>query len=418
MKVNIISWNVRGLNDARKRLLIKSLLHNWKADVFCFQETKLQGDIREIIKDLWSNRWVKYVQLEASGTRGGIILMWDSRLWDGEICETGTYCITCKFVGKTQDLSWHMTGVYAPNSTLEREEVWWELGAVRGLFTGPWVVVGDFNTVRFPSEKKNCSRYNKAMMDFSEFIEDMELVDLQLAGNKYTWKKGEGHDVAARLDRFLISEAWENSFRNIKQSVLHRVTSDHCPLILECGNWERSISFFKFENWWLQTENFKEKVKLWWESHHCRGRPDYILADKLKYLEGKLKEWSRTSQGNLGLQKQNILSQLTELEVIQDQRQLSDDEIYLRTTLTVEFEENAKKEEVAWRQRSRAIWLKEGDKNTKFFHRTANCHKRYNNIDKLLVDGECTGDSLVIREEIVKFYQKFVYRIRDMETSI
>ncbi|WMV46022.1 hypothetical protein MTR67_039407 [Solanum verrucosum] len=193
------------------------------------EETKFQGDIREIIKDLWSNRWVKYVQLEANGTRGGIILMWNSRLWDGEICETGTYCITCKFVGKTRDFSWHMIGVYAPNSTLEREEVWWELGAVRGLFTGPWVVVGDFNTVRFPSEKKNCSRYNKAMMDFSEFIEDMELVDLQLAGNKYTWKKGEGHDVAARLDRFLISEAWENSFRNIKQSVLHRVTSDQSP---------------------------------------------------------------------------------------------------------------------------------------------------------------------------------------------
>lgn len=60
------------------------------------------------------------------------------------------------------------------------------------------------------------------MMDFSEFIEDMkELVDLQLARNKYTWKKGEGHDVATRLDRFFISKVCENSFTNIKQSVLY-----------------------------------------------------------------------------------------------------------------------------------------------------------------------------------------------------
>lgn len=60
--------------------------------------------------------------------------MCDRRLWDREICETDG-------------------GVYAPNSRLERKEVWWELGSVRGLSTGPWVVVGDFNTIRFPSKK-------------------------------------------------------------------------------------------------------------------------------------------------------------------------------------------------------------------------------------------------------------------------
>lgn len=83
MKIIIISWNVRGLIDARKRQLIKSLLHTWKADVYCFRETKLQGDIRNIVRELWANRWVKYAQLEASGTIGGILILWAGRVWEG-----------------------------------------------------------------------------------------------------------------------------------------------------------------------------------------------------------------------------------------------------------------------------------------------------------------------------------------------
>ncbi|WMV40391.1 hypothetical protein MTR67_033776 [Solanum verrucosum] len=146
-------------------------------------------------------------------------------------------------------------------------------------------------------------------------------------------------------------------------------------------------------------------VKIWWDSSIFRGKPDFILASKLKYLKGKLKEWSRTRQGNLGLQKQSILNQLADLERIQDQRQLTDDESYLRAVLTVEFEDNAKREKVSWRQRSRALWLKEGDRNTKFFHRTANSHRRYNNIDKISVNGVRTQEPTIIKEEILNFYQ-------------
>lgn len=42
-----------------------------------------------------------------------------------------------------------------------------------------------------------------------------------------------------------------------------------------------------------------------------------------------------------------------------------------------------KQEEVSWRLKSRAIWLKEGDKNTKFFHKYENSKCERNTIWKI-----------------------------------
>uniref|UniRef100_A0A0V0GQ14 Putative ovule protein n=1 Tax=Solanum chacoense TaxID=4108 RepID=A0A0V0GQ14_SOLCH len=48
----------------------------------------------------------------------------------------------------------------------------------------------------------------------------------------------------------------------------------------------------------MGVEGFKEKVKIWWISFKVGGRPAYNLAEKLKLLKGKLKQWSRTNKGN------------------------------------------------------------------------------------------------------------------------
>ena len=43
MKLRMVSWNVRGLNDAQKRLVVRNLLWDWNCDIVCLQETKLVG---------------------------------------------------------------------------------------------------------------------------------------------------------------------------------------------------------------------------------------------------------------------------------------------------------------------------------------------------------------------------------------
>ena len=44
-------------------------------------------------------------------------------------------------------------------------------------------------------------------------------------------------------------------------------------------------------------------------------------------------------------------------------------------------------EEIAWRQKSREIWLKEGDRNTQFFPKMANYNRTKNSLHKLKIDG-------------------------------
>lgn len=61
------------------------------------------------------------------------------------------------------------------------------------------------------------------MGEFSECIEDMELIDLPLDGGTYTWFKGDNHTAASRIDRILVSTKWNNQFNNMKQSTLQRV---------------------------------------------------------------------------------------------------------------------------------------------------------------------------------------------------
>ena len=75
-------------------------------------------------------------------------------------------------------------------------------------------------------------------------------------------------------------------------------------------------------------------------------------------------------------QKQERLKQLETLNLLHETTKEIQE-------LRKEINECLTREEVMWNQRSRAIWLKHGDLNTKFFHATPTQRQRKNRIDGL-----------------------------------
>jgi hypothetical protein len=77
----------------------------------------------------------------------------------------------------------------------------------------------------------------------------------------------------------------------------------------------------------------------------------------------------------------------------------------LRKSLVIsELEKFTLMEEISWWQTSRALWLREGDKCTKFFHRVANSSRGNNSIEALFVNGSVSFDQFAIREHNVQYY--------------
>ena len=69
MKLKLLSWNVRGVNEKVKRKIIKTFIRNQRVDLMCIQETKIQQMSEGVVRSLGSGRFLDWRALDARGLR-------------------------------------------------------------------------------------------------------------------------------------------------------------------------------------------------------------------------------------------------------------------------------------------------------------------------------------------------------------
>lgn len=157
MKLKIVSWNVRGLNEIEKRTKVKNQLHGWKANVVCLQKTKMELISLTIIYSLRNCCHVGWSFFLLKGASGGILVMWDKMVVEQTDECVGRYMVATSFKNVEDGYQWSFAGVYGANSNTKRRGLWDELVGLCSLWSFPWcmweVLMSGFNVTRFPSER-------------------------------------------------------------------------------------------------------------------------------------------------------------------------------------------------------------------------------------------------------------------------
>lgn len=151
---------------------------------------------------------------------------------------------------------------------------------------------------------------------------------------------------------------------------LHHVVSsrsDHCPLMLEIKkeSWERhKPRIFRYEIMWERLESLALEIKnAWCTAPNREGLGG--IASALKHVQRALRSWSKENFGAVTKELEGLRSRL---EAMKDDPQFSRSDI---RQVTDRMDELLYREEMMWLQRSRIAWLREGDRNTRYFHRQA-----------------------------------------------
>ncbi|XP_074300089.1 uncharacterized protein LOC141631299 [Silene latifolia] len=381
------------------------LLQN-KIGLHVLVKTKVKSNNFATILNNLGQRWYG-INNNLHHPGGRVWVIWLPENFHVTLVQSSEQQITVDVTDIQSGVNFWFTVVYGSNSDTERLQLWQELQGIKDQCNIAWCVGGDFNAILHFNERVGSTVLWSEIEDFRLCVEYCEMVDLKAQGSFYTWnnKQDTTTRVFSRIDRFPINHDWLQLYPNSYVHFMNEGLFDHNPCI--CYRSKEPMftkSPFRYFNMWGQAKDFSNIIQLEWGKPITRVRM-YQVVSKLKNLKKPLKVLNKHKFSDI-----DTTAELARflLDILQTKLHLNPYDMILREAeqQAAENYSTLHKAQMSYlRQKAKVEWLKDGDKNTGFFHRHIKVRHIHNKVLSIKdIHGNLQIDLVHIEAAFLEFY--------------
>jgi hypothetical protein len=220
---------------------------------------------KAFIKQCCPSNFDEFVYVPSVGASGGLIIIWQSSMFSGMVMHCTSFALSVYFTSVHNAQSLTIVNIYGPCDGENREVF------IKWLFDlnipddEEWLIMGDFNFIRSPSNRNKAGGNINDMLIFNDFIREQHLTEIPIKGRKFTWSNMQDNPLLEQLDWFFTSMHWTLSYPATVVLPQGKPTSDHIPLLVSIQSSIPSSKIFRFENFWIAHPGFLEVVPKTWD---------------------------------------------------------------------------------------------------------------------------------------------------------